>query len=112
MRSRISRKWQHPRCTWRGYRRPGRVIAVIKFPQRLAGELNSIVDWFIPHAVRAQDDLLPGARMFLFSHLFGPFLGHTISFSMLFLAGTADWHWWVFFAAVTAFWPLSFILRW
>jgi signal transduction histidine kinase len=85
---------------------------MIRFPKRLAGRISSFVDWFIPPAIRSKDDLVQGVRMFLFSHLFGPFLGHTISFSMLFLGGRADWDWWVFFGAVTAFWPLSLILRW
>ena len=49
--------------------------------------------------------------MFLFSHLFGPFLGHTISLSMLYIDGGADTSWWIFFFAVTAFWPFPLVLR-
>jgi signal transduction histidine kinase len=49
--------------------------------------------------------------MFLFSHLFGPLLGHTISLSMLFVGDGADASWWIFFLAVTAFWPFPFVLR-
>jgi signal transduction histidine kinase len=30
---------------------------------------------------------------------------------MLFLSDRLGWHWWVFVGAVTAFWPLSYILR-
>jgi signal transduction histidine kinase len=30
---------------------------------------------------------------------------------MLFLQGHADWHWWVFFLCVTAFWPFPLVLR-
>src|SRR3977135_2686534 len=54
---------------------------------------------------------MQGARMFLFSHLFGPFLGHTISLSMLYIKGEADFSWWIFFLAVTAFWPFPIILQ-
>src|ERR1700729_11681 len=85
---------------------------MIKFPKRMASRINSFVDWFIPPDIRSNEELIHGVRMFLFSHLFGPFLGHTISFSMLFLGGRADWDWWVFFLAVTAFWPMSLVLRW
>jgi hypothetical protein len=85
---------------------------MIKFAKQFAGRINEFVDWFIPPSVRAKEDVLQGVRMFLFSHLLGPFLGHTISLSMLFLQGYADLDWWIFFAAVTAFWPLSFVLRW
>jgi signal transduction histidine kinase len=81
------------------------------FRNRIVDQLNSFVDWFIPPALRAQEDVIQGVRMFLFSHMFGPFLGHTISFSMLFLEGDADWHWWVFFGCVTAFWPFLIVLR-
>ena len=49
--------------------------------------------------------------MFLFSHLFGPLLGHTISLSMLFVGGEADLSWWIFFLSVTAFWIYPWVLR-
>lgn len=49
--------------------------------------------------------------MFLFSHLLGPFLGHTISLSMLYVGGQADLSWWIFFLAVTAFWIYPIVLR-
>ena len=56
-----------------------------EFVKKLNDRLTSFVDWFIPAKLKASSDLLQGVRMFLFSHLFGPFLGHTISFSMLYL---------------------------
>jgi signal transduction histidine kinase len=71
----------------------------------------AFADWFIPARLKASNDLLQGVRMFLFSHLFGPFLGHTISLYMLFIQGHADWHWWIFFGAVTLFWPFPILLR-
>jgi signal transduction histidine kinase len=73
--------------------------------------LNASVDWFIPEHLKQSRDVLQAVRMFLFSHLFGPFLGHTISFSMLFVGGQADLSWWIFFIAVTAFWPFAVLLR-
>ena len=72
--------------------------------------VNSSVDWFIPPRLRSSDCLV-NIRMFLFSHLFGPFLGHTISLSMLYINGGADTSWWIFFIAVTAFWPFPLVLR-
>jgi signal transduction histidine kinase len=78
---------------------------------KVMARLNSSVDWFIPAHLRSSPDILQGVRMFLFSHLFGPFLGHTISLSMLYIEGGADYSWWIFFIAVTAFWPFPFILR-
>lgn len=81
------------------------------FLKEIDARLSSFVDWFIPEKLKASRDLVQGVRMFLFSHIFGPFLGHTISFSMLYLQGGADLSWWVFFIAVTAFWPFTLALR-
>jgi len=81
------------------------------FLGRAIARVNAMVDWFIPPTLQSSGALLPGVRMFLFSHLFGPFLGHTISMSMLLIQGGADLNWWIFFWAVTAFWPFVFVLR-
>jgi signal transduction histidine kinase len=78
--------------------------------KKLGARVNSSVDWFIPPRLRSSDYLV-NIRMFLFSHLFGPFLGHTISLSMLYIDGGADRSWWIFFFAVTAFWPFPLVLR-
>jgi signal transduction histidine kinase len=74
--------------------------------------LNAAVDWFVPEELKQSPGTLQAVRMFLFSHLFGPILGHTITFSMLFLRGEADAAWWVLFGAITMFWPFAFVLRW
>ncbi len=73
--------------------------------------LNAAVDWFVPAELKQAPGMLQAVRMFLFSHLFGPVLGHTITLSMLFLRGGADASWWVLFGAITAFWPFAFVLR-
>ena len=81
------------------------------FQRTLAERINDYVDWFIPPRLKASTGILQGVRMFLFSHLFGPFLGHTISISMLILVGHGDRSWWIFFGAVTLFWPFTIALR-
>lgn len=73
--------------------------------------LNAAVDWFVPEQLKQTPGTLQAVRMFLFSHLCGPLLGHTITFSMLYLRGEADFAWWVLFLAITAFWPFAFVLR-
>jgi signal transduction histidine kinase len=78
---------------------------------RIVERLNSAVDWFVPPVLKQSPGTLQAVRMFLFSHLFGPLLGHTITFSMLYLRGEADFAWWVLFLAITAFWPFAFVLR-
>ena len=74
-------------------------------------KLNASVDWFIPARLKQSQNTLQAVRTFLFSHLFGPFLGHTISFSMLYVGGKADLSWWIFFFFVTAFWFYPWVLR-
>ncbi len=82
-----------------------------KFLRRLGARLNSSLDWFIPAKLRSSGDHVQAVRMFLFSHMFGPFLGHTITLSMLYIKGGADASWWILFIALTAFWPFPLILR-
>lgn len=73
--------------------------------------LNALVDWFIPAHLKQSQDTLQGVRMFLFSHLFGPFLGNTITLSMLYLGGEADLSWWILFLALSGFWLFPILLR-
>src|SRR3982750_2853357 len=75
-----------------------------------AGRLDALIDWFIPEKLK-DADVVQGVRMFLISHFFGPFLGHTISLYVLYIQGKPDWAWTVFFVAITLFWPFSFALR-
>jgi signal transduction histidine kinase len=73
--------------------------------------LNESVDWFIPARLKQSRDMLQAVRMFLFSHLFGPFLGHTITLSMLYIRGQADASWWILFLSISAFWLYPIVLR-
>jgi signal transduction histidine kinase len=78
----------------------------------LVPKLNAAVNWFIPaHLMQSKKDTLQAVRMFLFSHLFGPLLGHTITLSMLVIGREADLAWWILFLAITAFWPMAVLLR-
>jgi signal transduction histidine kinase len=79
--------------------------------QAISRALYAFVDWFIPEQLRADASIVQSVRMFLFSHIFGPFLGHTISIYILFVQGRPDLAWWVFFGSITLFWPYTFVLR-
>ena len=81
------------------------------YRHKILQNLLLAVEWFIPENLKTNAAIVQGARMFLFSHLFGPFLGHTISLYILFVQGTPDTAWWVFFGAITAFWPFPLILK-
>ncbi len=82
-----------------------------RYRHKILQQLLVAVDWFIPDNLRRNGTIVQGTRMFLFSHLFGPFLGHTISLYILFVQGAPDTAWWIFFAAVTAFWPFPLVLK-
>ena len=75
--------------------------------------LYELLDWFIPEGLRSETETLRRVRMFMVSHLFGPFFGHTISLSLLMLAPRPGVAWWVLFGALTSFWafPLGLKLK-
>jgi signal transduction histidine kinase len=71
-----------------------------------------ILDWFIPARVKETSELQQRARMFLISHLFGPFLGHVITIYLYILDPAPDYALWVLAASITAFWAFPFALKW
>ena len=44
--------------------------------------LGRVIDWFIPPQIAADRDMRQQARMFLMSHLFGPFIGNTVPLAL------------------------------
>lgn len=70
-----------------------------------------LLDWFVPEEMKAEAETLRRARMFLISHLFGPFLGHTISLYIFAIERTPDFAWWVFFGVITLFWAFPLALK-
>jgi signal transduction histidine kinase len=81
-------------------------------PLRVAPfRLYPLLDWFVPEKMKAEAETLRRARMFLISHLFGPFLGHTISLYILLIGPAPDAAWWIFFAIITLFWVFPLLLK-
>lgn len=70
-----------------------------------------MLDWFIPAHARTDEATLGRARIFAFSHLFGPFLGHAISVYLYFESHQRGFPFWVIVACITAFWSLPFALK-
>lgn len=70
-----------------------------------------LLDWFMPEELKRETGTLRRVRMFMISHLFGPFLGHTISLCLLALAPSLDVNWWVFAGAITLFWAFPIGLK-
>jgi signal transduction histidine kinase len=73
--------------------------------------LNKLVDWFIPAELAADRESRKQARMFLISHLFGPFIGNVVPAALYLLDPTPGYPVVVLAASITAFWAFPFILR-
>ena len=70
-----------------------------------------VLDAFIPAALKVEREMQQRARMFLISHFFGPFLGHTITVYLYVLDPAPGYGLWVLAAAITAFWAFPYALK-
>ncbi len=74
--------------------------------------LGVFLDYFIPMQIQVQPETHRRARMFMLSHVCGPFLGSVIPLYLYFVNGIpADFRFWTFLISVTAFWAYPFALR-
>src|SRR5215218_3704979 len=73
--------------------------------------LNDLVDWFLPATIENDREARQQARMFLFSHLFGPFIGNTVPLALYLLDPTPGMDVPVLVASITLFWTLPFIFK-
>ena len=69
------------------------------------------IDWFIPSSLRTDAATLGRARIFVFSHLFGPTLGQSISIYLWLLDPQPGFAYWVIVGLITSFWTLPFALK-
>ncbi len=74
--------------------------------------LDDFLDNFIPPEIRVQPDWHRRARMFMLSHVFGPFLGNVIPLYLYLVGMKTDYRFWVFAGSVTVFWAYPFLLKW
>jgi signal transduction histidine kinase len=70
------------------------------------------VDWFVPPEAKTDGATLGRARIFAFSHVFGPSLGHMISVFLYFADTKRGLPFWVIVTCISAFWLLPFGLKW
>jgi signal transduction histidine kinase len=73
--------------------------------------IDRLIDWFIPAELLAERELRLRARMFLLSHMFGPFLGNIIPGYLYFIDPGSGHLLAVLAAAVTSFWIYPFLLK-
>jgi signal transduction histidine kinase len=85
----------------------------MKFPIRLqAINISNFLDYFIPAEIRVRPDSHRRARMFMISHVFGPFLGNVIPLYLVMTGQEIDYRFWIFACSITAFWIYPFLLKW
>lgn len=73
--------------------------------------LNEFVDWFIPAEIAGDREMRKQARMFLISHLFGPFIGNTVPLALYILDPQPGYAVAVLAIAITGFWIFPLVLR-
>jgi signal transduction histidine kinase len=83
---------------------------VLRLPT--AASINNFLDYFIPADIRVRPDSHRRARMFMVSHVFGPFLGNVIPLYLYVVGQQIDYRFVVFAASITAFWIYPFVLKW
>src|SRR5450755_286305 len=77
----------------------------------LENRILQILDWFVPPRARTDEATLGRSRIFAFSHIFGPCLGHAISIYLYVADQQRGFPFWVIVACITAFWTLPFALK-
>jgi signal transduction histidine kinase len=75
------------------------------------GKLTTAVDWFIPARIGADREMRKQARMFLYSHLFGPIIGNTVPLALYLFNPTPGYDIAVLTLLINAFWIYPFVLR-
>jgi signal transduction histidine kinase/CheY-like chemotaxis protein len=74
-------------------------------------QMDRVIDWFMPDWLRGDVQSEKRVRMFLISHLFGPFLGHPITVFMLFKDPSPFPHVIVLGLSISMFWAFLFAVK-
>ena len=69
------------------------------------------IDWFIPPQIRETESDRLMARTFVFLHLLGPVMGHSVTYFLSQTSAGATWQFWVVEAMVVGFFTIPLMLR-
>jgi signal transduction histidine kinase len=69
------------------------------------------LDWFVPPRTRTDTATLGRARIFAFSHVFGPFLGHAITIFLYYADPQRGLPFWIIVGCISLFWALPLGLK-
>jgi signal transduction histidine kinase len=73
--------------------------------------LYDLVDWFIPADIARDRQKLKQVRMFLISHIFGPFIGNTVPLALYIFDRDPGYPVLVLAISISAFWAYPFVLK-
>jgi signal transduction histidine kinase len=73
--------------------------------------LLKLIDWFVPANDRRERSELGLARVFIFTHLFGPLLAQSISLFLYLTDPKPGFAVWTMIIAIWSFWTLPFLLK-
>lgn len=72
---------------------------------------NKLINWFIPaDKIRGRTNM-EMARIFVFTHLFGPLIAQPMAVYLFIYDNAYSWPLWVMIGAICSFWTLPFVLR-
>jgi signal transduction histidine kinase/CheY-like chemotaxis protein len=77
----------------------------------ITNTMDQIIDWFMPDRLRGDVLAEKRVRMFLISHLLGPFLGHPITIFMLLSDPQPYPHSLILGASISLFWAFPFAVK-
>jgi hypothetical protein len=101
---RIFISWAEPVLALRIRRR------TVAFNQPKRSDMHA-VDWFIPASLRTDVASLGRMRIFVVSHLIGPFLGALIMIYLYRIEPNRDLHFWIVVITPAMFWLLPLLLK-
>ncbi|MBS0493322.1 MAG: hypothetical protein JSS31_05070 [Proteobacteria bacterium] len=98
---------------------PARSLPVPRQPKRSEGQAKVVltdrmiqtVDWFIPVGLQGSIATLWRARIFVISHLLGPFSGVAILGYLYNVQEARDWTFWLICVLCASFWALPLALK-
>ena len=73
--------------------------------------IERLIDWFIPPQLAENRESRQLSRMFLISHICGPFLGNVVPGTLLFVDPNPGYPVWILAASITGFCPAAIVFR-
>ncbi len=74
--------------------------------------VKRMIDYFVPADARDEASSYMMVRTFVFLHLFGPLLGHSVIVFLHQASDTINWVFWALEANLCLFWLMPFLVRW